>query len=187
MTVEPLTDLAARLPEWARDLKRNLADALASPNLSAQQLWGVAVASSIAARDPALRAAAFAAAAPHLSEAALAAAKSAAALMGMNNVYYRFTHLVNEPAYQKMPARLRMQASIQSGIERNDFELMALAVSAINGCGICMETHERHLVQHGVTRETVQDAVRLAAVLSGIAAALEADARVDVAPQRNTP
>jgi lipoyl-dependent peroxiredoxin subunit D len=178
MTADPdaLSILAARLPEWARDLKRNLADTLASPNLTEQQLWGIAVASAIAAREPALRAAAFASAAPHLTEAAVAAAKSAAALMGMNNVYYRFTHLVGEPAYQTMPARLRMQAAIQTAIERNDFELMALAVSAINGCGICLETHERHLVQHGVSRETVQDAVRLAAVLTGIAAALEADA-----------
>jgi lipoyl-dependent peroxiredoxin subunit D len=171
---DALATLAAALPDWARDLRRNLADVLASPNLTEQQLWGTVAAAAIAARNPVLRAAALDAAAAHLSDAALTAARTAASLMGMNNVYYRFTHLVGEEAYRKMPARLRMQATVQPGIERDDFELMALAVSAVNGCGICLETHERHLAGHGMRRETVQDAVRLAAVMNGIALAAEA-------------
>jgi alkyl hydroperoxide reductase subunit D len=183
--LDPLAAVRAALPDYAADIRANLAAVMVSPNLTEQQLWGVAVASAIAARNPDLRAAVTAAARPHLTDAAFAAARSAASLMGMNNVYYRFLDLLGKDEYRTMPARLRMQATVRPGIERNDFELMALAVSAINGCGACIHAHERSATGHGVSREAVQDAVRLAAVLNGVAAALEA--RVDVAPQQGTP
>src|SRR6185437_5516187 len=151
----------AAIPDYAKDLRLNLPGVFASAHLSEQQLWGTAVAAAIAARNPQLRTAVVAAARPHLSEAALTAAKTAAALMGMNNIYYRFTHLVGDDAYRQMPARLRMQALANPGVERADFELFSLAVSAVNGCGMCIVAHERELTGHGMTREGVQDAVRL--------------------------
>ena len=171
-----LAALKAAIPDYAKDLRLNLPGVFASAHLSEQQLWGTAVAAAIAARNPQLRTAVVAAARPHLSEPALTAAKTAAALMGMNNIYYRFTHLVGNDAYRQMPARLRMQALANPGVERADFELFSLAVSAVNGCGMCIEAHERQLITHGVTREGVQDAVRLASVLHAIAVALEAEA-----------
>jgi alkyl hydroperoxide reductase subunit D len=172
--LDALASLRAAIPDDAADIRANLDAVLVSPNLTEQQLWGVAVASAIAARNPVLRTAVSAAARPHLTDAAFAAARSAASLMGMNNVYYRFLDLLGKDEYRHMPARLRMQAAARPGIERNDFELMALAVSAINGCGACIHAHERSATGHGVTREAVQDAVRIAAVLNGVAAALEA-------------
>ena len=172
---DPLAAIRDAIPDYARDLRANLGAVLTSQHLSAPQLWGIAVASALAARHAPLRDAVIAAAWPHLSEAALSAAKTAAALMGMNNVYYRFTHLVGEEAYHRLPARLRMQAAARPGIPKVDFELMALAVSAINGCGICLEAHEREITAHGLAREAVQDAVRIAAVLNGIAVALAAE------------
>jgi lipoyl-dependent peroxiredoxin subunit D len=93
--------------------------------------------------------------------------------MGMNNIYYRFTHLVGDEEYRRLPARLRMQAIANPGVPKADFELMALAVSAINGCGACLEAHNRQVLEHGLVREAVQDAVRIAAILNGIAVALE--------------
>jgi lipoyl-dependent peroxiredoxin subunit D len=172
-TDDPLATLAAAIPDYARDLRSNLASVLASANLTPQQVWGTAVAAAIAARNPHRRAAIIAAARPHLSEAALAAAKTAAALMGMNNVYFRFVHVAAEEAYRHLPARLRMQAVTNPGVDRADFELWALAVSAINFCAACIDAHEKHVTAHGITREGVADAVRIAAVLSGIAVALE--------------
>ena len=80
--------------------------------------------------------------------------------MAMNNVYYRFVHLVQEEEYAKLPARLRMNVLGAPGIAKADFELLALAVSAINGCGTCIASHERQLRQHGLEREAVQSAVR---------------------------
>ena len=112
-------------------------------------------------------------AARHLDAAHVSAAHAAAAIMGMNNVYYRFLHLVEDEEYAKLPARLRMNVIGNPGIDKADFELLSLAVSAINGCGTCVASHERQLRQHGLTREAVQSAVRIAATVHAVARVLE--------------
>jgi alkyl hydroperoxide reductase subunit D len=170
-----LESLRTSLPDYAKDLKLNLQSVLASTHLTAQQVWGTAVATAIAARNAALREAVVAEAASHLSPAALTAAKAAAAIMGMNNIYYRFTHLVGKEDYASLPARLRMQVIGNPGVEKLDFELWSLAVSAINGCGLCLESHERVVTGQGLSREAVQDAVRIAAVIHAVAVVLDAE------------
>ena len=166
--------LKTALPEYAKDLKLNLGSLAAEPVLSAQQLAGTFVASALAARNAAVTAAIVAEFAPKLSPEALGAAKAAAAIMAMNNVYYRFTHLVGGD-YATMPARLRMNAMARPGVEKVDFELWSLAVSAINGCGMCMESHEKVVREGGLTREQVQAAVRIAAVVHAVAAVLDGE------------
>jgi alkyl hydroperoxide reductase subunit D len=109
---------------------------------------------------------------------------TAAALMGMNNIYYRFLHLVEDAEYSGMPARLRMNAIANPGIPTADFELLSLAVSAINGCGLCITSHERQLRKHEVSRVAIQSAVRIAAVVHGVAVALEAVSGQFVASER---
>jgi alkyl hydroperoxide reductase subunit D len=164
------------LPDYAKDLKLNLGAVLSpSPALTEQQLWGTAVASAIAARNPDLREAVLAEAAAKLSPVALSAAKAAAAIMGMNNIYYRFTHLVSDADYRTMPARLRMNVIANPGVDGLDFELWSLAVSAINGCGMCIDAHEREVAKKGAGKETVQAVVRVASVLHAVAVALEAE------------
>ncbi len=96
--------------------------------------------------------------------------------MGMNNIYYRFLHLVEDEEYKQMPARLRMNVMASPGIDKQDFELLSLAVSAINGCGTCVASHERQLRQHGLSREAVQSTVRIAAVIHAVAGVLEFEA-----------
>lgn len=105
------------------------------------------------------------------------AAKYAAFVTAMNNVYYRFVHLASNPEYKTMPARLRMNALGHPGVDRADFELWALAVSAINGCGACMDAHEKALRQSGVSSHTIQTAVRFAAIVQSVAVAIEAAGR----------
>jgi alkyl hydroperoxide reductase subunit D len=95
--------------------------------------------------------------------------------MAMNNVYYRFLHLVENEEYGKLPAKLRMNAIASHGISRADFELWCLAVSAINGCGMCIESHERAVRKDGMTAEQVQAAVRIAAVVNAVAAVLDVE------------
>jgi alkyl hydroperoxide reductase subunit D len=97
------------------------------------------------------------------------AARGAAAVMAMNNVYYRFVHLVANPEYGTKPARLRMNFIAQHGIAKDDFELFSLAVSAMNGCGMCIDSHERVLLEHGVKSDVIQSAVRIGAVMKAIA------------------
>lgn len=174
--------LRARLPEHAKDLKLNLGSLATEPVLSQQQRAGTFVAAAIASRNTTLTQAMVAEFAPQLSPEALAAAKAAAAIMGMNNVYYRFTHLVGGD-YPSMPAKLRMNVMARPGVEKVDFELWSLAVSAINGCGMCMESHEKVVLHGGLTKEHVQAAVRIAAVVHATAGVLDAEAALAESPQ----
>ncbi len=89
--------------------------------------------------------------------------------MAMNNVYYRFTHLAGNQEYRNLPAKLRMNVIGQPGIDKVDFELFSLAVSAMNGCGMCIDSHEQILKKAGVTAEAIQTAVRIGAVLKAVA------------------
>ena len=165
-----------RIPDYARDLRLNLATVLTpqgAPGLSEKQLWMSALASAIAARNAELARLLEAEAAAKLSEAEIWAARAAAAIMGMNNVYYRFLHLVEDDEYSKLPVKLRMGVIGNPGIDKADFELMSLAVSAVNGCGKCVASHERVLRQHGVGREAVQSAVRIASVMHAVAGVLD--------------
>jgi alkyl hydroperoxide reductase subunit D len=172
MSVE---SLKTQLPDYAKDLKLNLSSVAAEAALTDQQRWGALVATAIASRNGAVIRAIEAEARGKLSPEALAAAKTAAAIMAMNNVYYRFVHLVGQDDYRTMPARLRMNALAKPGVEKADFELWSLAVSAVNGCGMCLESHEQVLRDHGVSREAIQAAARIAAVVHAVAVTLEAE------------
>jgi len=164
------------IPDYARDLKLNLGSVLTSagaPGLSESQIWAVALATAIASRNAGFTRGIEAAAGEHLDAAHLQAARAAAAIMGMNNIYYRFLHLVEDAEYQSMPARLRMNILANPGIDKLDFELLSLAVSAVNGCGLCISSHEKKLRAHGYTREMIQSAVRIAATVHAVAGVLE--------------
>ena len=165
-------------PDYARDLKINLQNVLKQPELTEQQTWGTAVASAVASRNPQLMEAVLEKASQHLSPEAMGAAKSAAAIMGMNNIYYRFQHLSGNSRYSEIPARLRMQAIRSHASDPLDFELWCIAVSAINGCGACVASHENVLREKGVTEETILAAVRIASVIHGAASVLDAEAAV---------
>ena len=112
--------------------------------------------------------------APKLEAHALTAAKAAAAIMGMNNIYYRFVHLAGGD-YKKMPARLRMNVMANPGVDKADFELWSLAVSAVNGCGMCIESHEHELRKAGLNAEQIQASIRIAAVVHAVAAVLDGE------------
>jgi alkyl hydroperoxide reductase subunit D len=169
-----LENLLATIPEYAKDLKLNLGSVLRQPELTPAQALGTAVACAIAARNSGLLSAIEAEAAPQLGEQGLFAARAAAAVMGMNNIFYRFRHLSSNPKYGGMPARLRMQMIGRHGGDPVDFELWCLAVSAINGCGLCVDAHEKVLREKGVSEETVLAAVRIAAVIHALAGVLDA-------------
>jgi alkyl hydroperoxide reductase subunit D len=167
--------LKARLPEYAKDIKLNLGSLASEPTLSVQQRAGTFVVAALASRNAEVTAAIVAEFGPHLSAEALTAAKAAAAIMAMNNVYYRFTHLVGG-SYPQMPAKLRMNVMAKPGVDKVDFELWSLAVSAVNGCSMCMESHEKVVRAGGLTAEQVQSAVRIAAVVHAVAATLDGEA-----------
>lgn len=172
-----LQELRNALPDYAKDIRTNL-DAVLSeagaPGLNGKQILAIALASAIASRETRLIAALGSEAVRVLSAEELRGTRAAATIMAMNNIYYRYTHLVSDPAYQQMPARLRMTVIANPGLDKTSFELCSIAVSAINGCGMCMDSHEKVLRQHGVTPEAIHSAVRIAAVIHAAAVSLVA-------------
>ena len=172
MNLEALLD---RIPAYAKDLKLNFSAVMAQTELTRQQAWGTAVSSALASRNPEMIETVFAEARNHLSSEALEAAKAAAAIMGMNNIYYRFQHLTGNEKYSTIPARLRMNVMRTHGIAAVDFELWCTAVSAINACGQCVSAHEKVLREKGMGEEAILAAIRIASVIHGVACVFDAE------------
>ena len=176
MTIEAIRD---RMPDYARDIRLNLGSVLTTqgaPGLNDAQIWMTALASAIAARNNSTVAAIERAAAQKLDAAQLNAARTAAALMGMNNVYYRTLHLLSNSEYKTLPAKLRMNILANPGVDKIDFELWSTAVSAINGCGMCLDAHESELKKHSVPNTSIQAALRIGAVVNAVSRVIAAEA-----------
>ena len=167
--------LKACLPDYARDLKLNLSSLASEQLLTPQQKAGSFIAAALAANHPPTTQALVDAFGSELSPEALNATKIAASLMAMNNIYYRFVHLVHADDYKTLPAKLRMTAMAKPGVDKIDFELWSLVVSAVNGCGMCLESHEKVLRDHGLSAEQIQAGVRIAATVHAVARTLAAE------------
>lgn len=165
-----LKAIADALPDFAKDIRLNLGSLLNDQTLGDQRKYGLLLACAHGTGYKPVVDAAEDECEGKLSPEAANAARAAAAVMAMNNVYYRFTHLAGNKEYEHMPARLRMNVIGSPGIEKVDFELFSLAVSAMNGCGMCIDAHEKVLKQHSVPAQVIQDAVRYGAVLKAAAA-----------------
>lgn len=166
--------LREQIPDHARDLRLNLSAVLSESSLTAAQRWGVAVASAGAARRRDLLDAIVNDARAEVGDAVVDDGLAASALMAMNNVFYRFRHLVGKEDYGQLPARLRMNRLAKPATTRVDLELFSLAASAIHGCEVCVKAHERTVLDGGLTEQNVHDAVRIAAVVHGVAVTLDA-------------
>ncbi|MDO9222106.1 MAG: carboxymuconolactone decarboxylase family protein [Caulobacter sp.] len=172
-----LDALREALPAYAKDISLNLSSLAGETLLTDQQKWGAFVASAHAVGVPAVvRNLEAAARAAGLTEEALTAAKGAAAIMGMNNVYYRSLHLMKTKEYATLPARLRMNLLANPGVEKVDFELWSTAVSAVNGCGMCLDAHEAELKKHGVPNTAIQAALRIAAAVNAASRVIAGEA-----------
>lgn len=173
--IKSLKELGDRLPDHAKDLRLNLVSLESIDSLTEEQVFGTILASAYASGGSIALRELDALAADRLSPEARRAASAAASLMSMNNIYYRFVHLASNPVYGSLPARLRMQGLRNHGVDQATFELWALAVSAINGCGMCIDSHEKVLTNEGLSNEAIQDAIRIAAVVHAVSVVLDAE------------
>ena len=164
-----LKSFADALPEHAKDLRLNISSLLSDQLLGDNRKYGLLLACAHGTGYRPIVEAAEAEVAGKLDEAYANAARAAAAVMAMNNVYYRFVHLASNPVYGTLPAKLRMNVLGAPGIDKADFELFSLAVSAQNGCGMCIDSHEKVLKQHGVSAEIIQAGARIGAVMTAVA------------------
>src|ERR1700761_3207478 len=164
-----LKTFADALPDYARDLRLNVGSRVGDQTLADQRKDGLLLACAHGTGYKPIVEAAEAEAEGKLSPEAANAARAAAAVMAMNNVYYRFTHLASNPEYGTLPAKLRMNVIGNPGIDKADFELFSLAVSAQNGCGMCIDSHEKVLKGHNVPADVIQAAARIGAVMTAAA------------------
>lgn len=170
MSIDNLKDA---LPEYAKDLKLNLGSLSRTTELTEQQLWGTLLASAVATGNATVLAELSEEAADLLSAEAFNAALGAASIMGMNNVAYRAKSFLG-PDYGEVRMGLRMNIIGNPGVDKVDFELWSLAVSTINGCHDCTAAHADVVRKAGLTKEQVWEAVKVAATVNGVAAALTA-------------
>jgi lipoyl-dependent peroxiredoxin subunit D len=164
------------LPEYAKDLKLNYSSVIENAEgaeLTTQQIAAIALACSYATKNAGLIKAIEQQHSDILDEKTIYAAKAAASIMAMNNIYYRAMHLMSDKEYLTMPAKLRMNVIGNPGIDKVDFELMSLAISAINGCGMCIDSHASTLIKSGLEKSAIQYTIRISAVINGIAQVLE--------------
>lgn len=161
-----LEQLAQALPAYAKDIKLNLSGVMRQPELNEVQKWGSVVAAALTSGkgSPFLKGILEEATA-NLTPEQFEGARVAAAIMAMNNIYYRFGHLSSNKKYLESPSRLRMNSMRQHGADQNDFELWSLVVSALNGCGLCIDSHERLLRENGIGEETILAAIRIGSVV----------------------
>ena len=162
------------LPAYAKDLSLNLSSLANETVLTDQQKWGTFLAAAHAVGQPQVVKAVEAAA--QLTPEAKDAAKAAAAIMGMNNVYYRALHLMKNQEYRTLPAKLRMNIIANPGVDKTDFELWCTAVSAVNGCGMCLDSHEDELRKRGMPTVNIQAAIRIASVVNAVSRVLAGEA-----------
>ena len=174
-----IATLRAALPPYARDLELNLDAVLAGDRLDEQRLWGAALACAMTTRSAFVLRNIAAEAAGHLKPEAVEAAMAVASRMAIHNVYFRAKHLIGDEAYQHLPARLRRQVTTWPGVGTADVELWSIAVSAITGCGVCLESHQRSLRGAGVSREVIDEVLLVAAVVHALAVTLDAEAALD--------
>lgn len=167
--------LRSSLGAYAKDTKLNIGSVLSeegSPGLTPVRIYGIALASSYATKQADVIAAVSSDAANILSAEDIEGAKAAATIMAMNNIYYRFVHLSSDKEYATLPAALRMNVIANPGIDHTDFELMSLAVSAITGCGMCIDAHVKQAEKNGVSKQGVQSCIRIASVVNAAAQAV---------------
>ena len=168
-----LQTLSEKIGDFGKDIRLNLqsvSTAECAPGLNAEQRTGIALSTALALGSQEVIDAVMNEYSP--SASVIEASKAAATIMAMNNIYYRFLHLSDDKEFSTMPAKLRMNIIGKPPVEKVDFELMSLAVSAISGCGKCINAHIHEIKKAGVSSEGIQSAIRIASVLNATKTAL---------------
>lgn len=178
--MEFVSALKARLPDYAKDIRLNLDAVISRSSLSPSHAAGAALAAAFAAKSAAIVDAIRGEAT--LDDAHRQAALAAAALMGMNNVWYPFVETSGDEELGTLRPELRMNAyATHGGVDRQSFELYALAASIVGRCEFCVQSHYRLLKETGLTTQQLRDVGRIAAVVNAAAQVVAAESRTEEA------
>ncbi len=170
---EHITDnlriLADADSKYLRDLKINVTNALEAETLSKKEAYLLALAVATNEKNTVLQNAFIQFAKNEgANEKEIAETISCTSLLTANNVYYRFRHFMHDEFYNNAQAGIRMSIMASPIQGKEFFELLSLAVSALNGCELCVTSHEKTLITHGTSKQRIHDAVRLAAVIKSL-------------------
>lgn len=154
---------------YLADLKLNFKNSFESDYLSKKEIALLGLALAVNANNKTLRA--FFTENAREAEVpaeAIAEAVACASLLSANNVFYRFRHFLDKEKYNEIPARIKMNIMARPVTGKEFFELVSLAVSAVNGCEMCVKAHEASLIELGSKEERIFEAVRLGAVVTSL-------------------
>jgi alkyl hydroperoxide reductase subunit D len=164
-----LQSLANTDARYLKDLKINVSNALSASTLSKKEAYLLALAVAVNEKQLELQASLEKLATQEgANEKEIAEIYSCTSLMNANNVYYRFRHFVNKEFYTATPAGIRMSIMANPVLGKEFFELVSLMVSALNGCEMCVTSHEEALLKQGTEQQRVMEAVRLGAILRSL-------------------
>ena len=102
------------------------------------------------------------------TDAEIAEIIACTSLMNTNNVFYRFRHFMKKEYYSNLPAGIKMSIMMNPVLGKAFFELVSLVVSSINGCEMCVTSHEQSVLQHGYAENKIFEAVKLGAIIKGL-------------------
>ena len=154
---------------YLKDVKLNISTALNAESLGKKDAYLLALSIATNEKNALLQETFENHAKDHgATDAEIAEVISCTSLMNANNVYYRFRHFMHEEFYDKAQAGIRMSIMANPVLGKEMFELLSLVVSAINGCELCVTSHEKNLVGHGTEKQRIHDAVRLGAVIKSL-------------------
>jgi alkyl hydroperoxide reductase subunit D len=155
--------------KYVRDLRMNVKSVMESQNLSLKETHLLAIAIlSNNGNQILLESLKTKAQSIGVSDLEIADAIACASLLSANNVFYRFRHFINKESYNTLPARLRMNIMMSPVLGKEFFELISLAVSAVNGCEMCVKSHEVSVLEAGSTEARIWDTIRLASVITSL-------------------
>lgn len=164
-----LQTLAQTDARYLKDLKINVSNALTAASLTKKEAYLLALSVAINEKHADLQASLEKLAIQEgATDKEVAEIVSCTSLMNANNVYYRFRHFLNKEFYTATPAGIRMSIMANPVLGKEFFELVSLTVSALNGCEMCVTSHEEALLKHGTSQQRILDAVRLGAVLRSL-------------------
>jgi lipoyl-dependent peroxiredoxin subunit D len=157
--------------KYLRDLKINLGNALQYQTLSKKESYLLALSVAINEKNKlAIESFTKLAMNEGSTEAEIAETYACVSLLNANNVLYRFRHFTKKEVYQNSPAGIKMSIMMNPVFGKEFFELMSLAVSALNGCELCVNAHEASLLKLGTSENRIFDAIKLTAIVRSFTA-----------------
>ena len=102
------------------------------------------------------------------TDAELAEVIACTSLMNANNIFYRFRHFMQKDYYSNTPAGIKMSIMMNPVLGKEFFELLSLVISSINGCEMCVTSHEQSILQHGGSEGKIFEGVKLGAVIKSL-------------------